>query len=132
MREMLVAGLVFCLTAACGNSQEQALRIHRSLAFVLGCSTDSQCPTDQRCLFPEAGCDSKGQCFVSSTMIPSQDPGGPRCGCDGNGVEMFLKPASLQTNPDGSMGPIPLYGARPFTGLGPMCPSRAAPNQGPP
>jgi hypothetical protein len=124
MRQMLVAGLVLCLTAACGSSQEQALRIHRSLAFVLGCSTDSQCPTNQRCLFPTVGCESKGQCFVSSTVIPSQDPGGPRCGCDGNGVEMFVKAASVHMD-----GPIPLYGARPIMGMLPMCPGRATPNK---
>jgi hypothetical protein len=129
MREMSIAGLVLCLAAGCGNSQEQAVKIHRSLAFVLGCSTDSQCPADQRCLFPNPGCDSKGKCFVSSTMVPSRDPGGPRCGCDGNGVEMFLKAASVHTNSNGTIGPIPLYGARPYNGMGPMCPDRATPNK---
>lgn len=131
MRKMFMAALVLFLTAGCGNSQEQALKIHRSLAFVLGCSTDSQFPTDQRCLYPKDGCESKGQCYVSSTVILSQDPGGPRCGCDGSGVEMFYKQGSVRVHADGSIGPIPLYGARPYIGLGPMCPSRTAPNKAP-
>jgi hypothetical protein len=51
------------------------------------CTTDTQCPSGQRCGFP-LGCESKGKCVVPTGKTWCIDAGG-RCGCDGHPVNVF-------------------------------------------
>jgi hypothetical protein len=73
------------------------------------CTTDTQCPSGQRCGFP-LGCGSKGKCIVPSGKTWCIDPSG-RCGCDGRPVGIFCGAGSstgeYTSAPANAPGPCP-------------------------
>ena len=85
-----IVTLVLCLAAANGNAEAQtktgAAKTQSSHTTV-NCTSDSQCPSGQRCGFTW-GCESKGKCIVPSHDAHCIDPGG-RCGCDGRPADVF-------------------------------------------
>ena len=95
-----------------GNIEAQSTRTGSSKSetspTVLSCTTDTQCPSGQRCGFT-SGRSRKGKCVVPSRDGHCLDPGG-RCGCDGRPVDIFCAVGSRMeytSAPACFVGPCP-------------------------
>ena len=99
--------------AACGQARAQVDKTstprNQGTHTPISCTTDSQCPSGQRCGFTGGDCNKKGKCVVPSKDGHCIDPGG-RCGCDGRPVDIFCGVGSnteFTSAPVNAVGPCP-------------------------